>query len=217
MSATPLFRLLRERKVFQWAVAYLAAGWALVEATSLVVDQFHWPDVVGQVVTVVAFFGFFVVLVLAWYHGEKGYQRARSSELLIITGILVVAGAAVAGVRRNAASAAAVEPDGLSALARFAATASDRPTIAVLPLANLSADPENAYFAAGIHEELLRHLSLVRALAVISRTSVLQYAGSAKAIREIAAEIGARYIVEGSVQEDRGQVRIQVQLIDATM
>lgn len=215
MSAPSLFHRLRERKLFQWAVAYLAAAWALVEATSLVGDQFHWPIVVGQIVTVAALFGFFVTLVLAWYHGEKGYQRVRSSELLIITVILAVAGAAVSNVRRNAA-AAAVEPDGLSAMARFAASTSDRPTIAVLPLTNLSADPENAYFAAGIHEELLRRLSLVRALAVISRTSVLQYANVTKAVRDIAAEIGARYVVEGSVQEDQGRVRIQVQLIDAT-
>jgi TolB-like protein/Tfp pilus assembly protein PilF len=91
----------------------------------------------------------------------------------------------------------------------------DRPTIAVLPLTNLSANEENAYFAAGIHEELLRLLSLVRSLGVISRTSVLRYAGTDRSTPEIAAELGARYIVEGSVQEDRGRVRIHVQLIDA--
>jgi serine/threonine-protein kinase len=107
----------------------------------------------------------------------------------------------------------ASEPSWIRNLATLEA---DRPTIAVLPLTNLSAEEDNAYFAAGVHEELLRLLSLVRELGVISRTSVLRYAGATQSIPEIASELGARYLVEGSVQEAGGQVRIHVQLIDAT-
>ena len=107
------------------------------------------------------------------------------------------------------------EAMGASWIRDLAAQGSELPAIAVLPLTNLSSREENAYLAAGIHEELLRCLSLVRTLSVISRTSVLQYAGTDRWIGEIAAELGARYIVEGSVQADQGQVRVQVQLIDA--
>ena len=213
MPDSSLLQRLKERKLVQWAVAYLAGAWVLYEVTATVGGHWHLPDVFFQGLFVVLGVGFFVALVLAWYHGEKGRQRVSGPELLMVAALLVVAGGLVSVLPGDEE---APEAAGLSDLARFAALDVDWPTIAVLPLANLSADEENSYFAAGIHEELLRLLSLVRELRVISRTSVLSYAGADKGIREIAAELGARYIVEGSVQEDRGRVRIQVQLIDAS-
>ncbi|MGD2071145.1 MAG: BTAD domain-containing putative transcriptional regulator, partial [Gemmatimonadota bacterium] len=112
-----------------------------------------------------------------------------------------------------------VEPTGAAAPpvdgSGLPSPSADRPRIAVLPLENLSASEESAYLAAGLHEELLRRLSLVRSLAVISRTSVLRYGETRMGVREIATDLGVRYIVGGTVQEDGGQVRIHVQLIDA--
>ncbi len=101
-----------------------------------------------------------------------------------------------------------------STLTAMAVALDDRTTIAVLPLRSLSANEENSYLAAGVHEELLRRLSLVRGLAVISRTSVLGYADAPKPVPEIARELGADWVVEGSVQGDGERVRIQIQLID---
>ena len=66
MPSPSLLQRLKERKLVQWAIAYLAGAWVLVEATGHVLDQFQWPQIVGQVVTILAFFGFFVVLVVAW-------------------------------------------------------------------------------------------------------------------------------------------------------
>ncbi len=57
---------LRERKLVQWAVAYLAGAWALMECVGFLREQFDWPAIVGQAVTLIAVFGFFVILVLAW-------------------------------------------------------------------------------------------------------------------------------------------------------
>lgn len=87
--------------------------------------------------------------------------------------------------------------------------------IAVLPLANLSPDPENAFFAGGVHEDILSNLAAIAALKVISRTSVLGYADKQIPLPQIAEELGVRYIVEGSVRRAGDRVRISVQLIDA--
>jgi serine/threonine-protein kinase len=85
----------------------------------------------------------------------------------------------------------------------------------VLPFQNLSAEGPHAYFAGGLHDELLTQLSKVAALKVISRTSVMGYAGTRAPLRQIASELGVGSVVEGSVQVVGGQLRVNVQLIDA--
>jgi len=90
-----------------------------------------------------------------------------------------------------------------------------RRTIAVLPFASLTDDDESREFALGIHDDLLTQLSRIDDLRVTSRTSAMTYAGSDKPVREIAGELGVGTIVEGGVRTAAGQVRINVQLIDA--
>jgi eukaryotic-like serine/threonine-protein kinase len=91
-----------------------------------------------------------------------------------------------------------------------------RTAIAVLPLQNLSADPQHAYFAGGLHDELLTQLSKVAALKVISRTSVMGYGGpNIPPIKQIASELGVGSVVEASVQVVGNRLRVTVQLIDA--
>jgi serine/threonine-protein kinase len=90
-----------------------------------------------------------------------------------------------------------------------------RTDIAVLPFQNLSAEGPNAYFAGGLHEELLTQLAKVAALKVISRTSVMGYSATTKPLRQIAAEVGVGSVVEGSVQVAGNRLRVNVQLIDA--
>jgi TolB-like protein/tetratricopeptide (TPR) repeat protein len=87
-------------------------------------------------------------------------------------------------------------------------------SLAVLPLANLSGDPSQEYFANGMTEELITDLASIRSLRVISRTSAMQYQNTKKSIRTIAAELGVDGIIEGSVLRDGGRVRITAQLID---
>jgi len=95
------------------------------------------------------------------------------------------------------------------------APSSERKSIAVLPFQNLSADGPHAYFAGGLHDELLTQLSKVAALTVISRTSVMGYAGKNIPLKQIASELGVGSVVEGSVQVVGGRLRVNVQLIDA--
>ena len=87
--------------------------------------------------------------------------------------------------------------------------------IAVLPFENLSPDPENAYFAEGIHEEILTRLASIADLKVISRTSTQHYQNKPRNLSEIAKQLGVANILEGSVQKAADQVRVNVQLINA--
>jgi TolB-like protein/tRNA A-37 threonylcarbamoyl transferase component Bud32 len=88
-------------------------------------------------------------------------------------------------------------------------------SIAVLPLENLSGDPDQEYFVEGMHEALITELSKIRALKVISRPSVMRYKNSDKSLPEIAKELNVEGIVAGSAQQEGGKIRITVQLIEA--
>jgi TolB-like protein len=90
-----------------------------------------------------------------------------------------------------------------------------RHSIAVLPFTNLSADPENEYFTDGLTDEITADLSKIRSLRVISRTSAATFKGATKDARTIARELGARYLLEGSVRKAENRLRISAQLIDA--
>ena len=89
------------------------------------------------------------------------------------------------------------------------------PAIAVLPFTNMGGDPEQEYFADGITEDIITNLSLWRTFPVISRNSSFTFRGQSKNIKQVADELGARYIVEGSVRKGGNRVRITAQLIDA--
>ena len=89
-------------------------------------------------------------------------------------------------------------------------------SIAVLPFENLSADPENAFFVDGLHDEILSDLAKIADLKVISRTSVMQYrTGAKRNLREIASELAVAHVLEGSVQRAGNRIRLRAQLIDA--
>jgi len=91
----------------------------------------------------------------------------------------------------------------------------DKPSIAVLPFANMSGDPEQEYFADGMVEEIITALSRIRWLFVIARNSTFTYKGQAIDVKQVGRELGVRYVLEGSVRKAGGRVRITAQLIEA--
>jgi len=95
-------------------------------------------------------------------------------------------------------------------------TLPDKPSIAVLPFANLSGDPEQEYFADGMVEEIVTALSRIRWLFVIARNSSFTYKRRSVDVKQVGRELGVRYILEGSVRKAGGRVRITAQLIEAT-
>ena len=206
-------RRLRERKLVQWALAYGAGAFALLQGSDIVGHQFDWPEGVQRGITIALAVGFFVTVVVAWYHGEKGSQRVGSTELLLIALVLVIGGAvmwhfeSVPGKEATTAAAAPAPPSS-------AASALDK-SIAVLPFENLSADKDNAYFADGMQDEILTKLAKIGALRVVSRTSTRKYASHPDDIKSVALQLGVASILEGSVQKSGNAVHINVQLIRA--
>jgi TolB-like protein/tetratricopeptide (TPR) repeat protein len=99
---------------------------------------------------------------------------------------------------------------------RMAYPLPDKPSIAVLPFTNMSNDVEQEFFADGMTEDLITDISKVSGLFVIARNSVFTYKGKAVQVRQVAEELGVRYVLEGSVRRVGNQVRINAQLIDAT-
>jgi serine/threonine protein kinase/cytochrome c-type biogenesis protein CcmH/NrfG len=95
-------------------------------------------------------------------------------------------------------------------------TVAGKPSVAVLPLKNLSADPENEYFSDGMTEEIITKLSRIKGLEVASRTSVARFKGTQEDVKDIGRELGVRYVLEGSVRKAQDRVRITAQLIDSS-
>ncbi|HJR54622.1 MAG TPA: adenylate/guanylate cyclase domain-containing protein, partial [Gemmatimonadota bacterium] len=132
--------------------------------------------------------------------GERSLKGVDPMELFLVVG--VEAPARGEPLRPGATQPA--EPTG----------APDR-SIAVLPFANLSADPENEYFSDGVTEEILTALTKLGDLKVISRTSVMQYKATTKSVRQIGSELEVGAVLEGSIRRAGNRVRITAQLIEA--
>jgi TolB-like protein/class 3 adenylate cyclase/predicted ATPase len=117
-------------------------------------------------------------------------------------------------ISRNRAGGPEAE-DGHSASLAAGLPTPDKPSIAVLPFANLSGDPEQEYFADGMVEEIITALSRIRWLFVLARNSSFTYKGQAIDVKQVGRELGVRYVLEGSVRKAANRVRIAGQLIEA--
>ncbi len=220
---TAFLARLRERKVVQWAVAYAAGAWVLLQVLSLLAGTYEWPPNAMRIAVGVVAIGFPVALVLAWYHGEHGAQRASGTEVLIIALLLAIGG----GVIWRFAPSAKMGSESFSGSSavvqgRTRRTendsdpifVSDHRSIAVLPFENLSDEKANAYFASGMQDMILTKLAAIAELKVISRTSTEKYASHPDNLKVIGGQLGVGTILEGSVQKSGDQVLINVQLID---
>ncbi len=203
-----------ERKLFQWAIAYVAGGWLLLELLGFVAETFGWPDAIVRGATVLLGAGLFVTLVLAWFHGERGHQRVGGVELLMLAALLLIAGVAVRLVTGAEQPEEGARESVLAPLA--GASSVEDASIAILPFENQSADPENEYFSDGITDDIITQLAKIGGLKVISRTSAMQYRDRAeRSLREIGQQLGVATILEGAVRRVGDRVRINAQLVDA--
>jgi adenylate cyclase len=204
------FRRLTQRKLVQWAIAYVAAAFALLQGIDIVAQQFGWPESVRRGITLALVVGFFVTLVVAWYHGERGAQRVSGAELLIIGLVLALGGGLLwrfAAVSRSPETkAAASQPNDHKTLAN---------SVAVLAFDNLSDDKGSEYFSDGISEELLTVLQKIPDLHVAARTSAFSFKGKNATAQEIGQKLGVAHLVEGSVRKAGDVVRIAARLTQA--
>jgi TolB-like protein/tetratricopeptide (TPR) repeat protein len=194
---------LNQRGVIRAAAMYVAIAWGGTEILVFLVDAIWSGQLavpVRKYIAILFVAGFPVAMYLAWTrdlgHGARRFVSA--------TAIAIVLVAVLVWVSPTDQREPTVER-----------VASSIRSLAVLPLDNLSGDPAQDYFAAGMTEALIANLSRFGGFKVISRTSVMRYKGTTLALPEIARELGVDAIVEGSVLRSGDRVQITVQLIDA--
>ena len=200
------FEELQRRKVYRVAAAYIVAAGFLIQIASAAFPAWELPNWSLRLVIVLLLIGFPIALVLAWAYDitpqgiqgtpkTPGVHRRRNLILLIALAVIISASA------------------GLFLLPRAVWDKIDK-SVAVLPFQNLSSDPNNAYFADGIQEEVLTRLAKIGDLKVISRTSTQGYQSEPGNLTEIAKQLGVANILEGSVQKAGNQVRVNVHLVN---
>ena len=217
MNSTNFFAELKRRNVYKVAIAYAVIAWLLIQAGSILFPTFEAPAWVMKVFVTVVAAGFPIALVIAWAfemtpQGMKRTENVSPDEFIpqwsrrkfvtLIVSVAVVAGGLfIFQVWRTSRPSIAVNVP--------------QKSIAVLRFENQSRDPDNAYFADGIQEEILTRLAKIADLKVISRTSTQKYKSAPSNLREIAQQLGVSNVLEGSVQKAADQVRISVQLVNA--
>jgi adenylate cyclase len=226
---------MKRRKVFRVGAAYAVAAWALAQIADLVLANTSAPGWVMQVILLVLALGFPVALILAWAYEltPDGVRRTETADdgkatrglttgdavlIVLMLAVIAIAGYQVAMMPAESVTMTAngVEFAAGDRNAKADAEPEDGSTsIAVLAFENMSPDPDNAFFAEGISEEILNVLASVRDLRVASRTSAFSFAGTQTPIPEIAQRLGVVHVLEGSVRKAGNRVRITAQLIDA--
>src|SRR2546421_11937435 len=222
MKSGTLLSELKRRNVYKVAVAYAVVGWLIAQIATQIFPFLEIPNWVVRLIIVLIAIGFPIALVIAWAFEAtpEGIKRTEIADAMPVSAatrrkkhawIYVVVIAATISVT-------------LFFLGRYtagnksvASASNELPakSIAVLPFDNLSRDPDNAYFAEGVQDEILTRLAKVADLKVISRTSTQRFKSAPSDLREIAKQLGVMNIVEGSVQKANDQVRVNVQLINA--
>jgi adenylate cyclase len=232
-----LFTELKRRKVFRVAVVYVATAFVILQAADIMLPRLGVPEWAMSLVVVLVVLGFPLALVLAWALEltpdgvrvtpatvQSGPAESAPSLLgkrtLIVTGVLVVLGIGLgAGWFLKPGDSGPTEPTtplADPAAPDGAASAIPDASIAVLPFADLSPEGDQQYFADGIAEEILNVLSRIEALSVTSRTSAFAFKSQSElSIPDIAASLGVRHVLEGSVRKAADAIRITAQLIDA--
>ena len=204
---------LRRRNVLRVAAAYALSAWIIIEAGSVLLPTFGASERFFQGYVIVVIAGFVVAVILAWIYqvtpeGVKLDRDAdpatpvdrRSRQRMNYAIIALLVAALTVSLTFNVSN---IEPGETTA------------SIAVLPFTSRSENPDNRMFADGIHDDLLTRLANIKALKVISRTSVMEYRDTTRNLREIGEELGVESVLEGAVQRIGDSVRINLQLIDA--
>ena len=220
---------LRRRNVFRVAAAYLVVGWIVMQVVATIGNAAGLPDWSDSLVLVLLIGAFPIVLFIAWAfeltpdgmkkteaaEGETGFRPLGPSDYVLIAGVIVVLG--VGGFQfMGGANRPPTPPAETIAQAATGERGVSDASIAVLPFADLSEAGDQEYFGDGIAEEILNVLARIDALDVTSRTSAFAFKSqSALGIRDIAASLQVRHILEGSVRTSGDTIRITAQLIDA--
>jgi TolB-like protein/tetratricopeptide (TPR) repeat protein/DNA-binding winged helix-turn-helix (wHTH) protein len=219
---TRLIAELQRRQVFKVAASYLVGMWIVLQVAEVTFAPLHFPEWWVTALTILAVLGLPIVVSLAWTYeitpvgivvdtgdtlvGMKLPRARRAVAPVIVAGVTAMAGVTGFAWWRSIqtaepAAAADVDPG--------------VPSIAVLPLVDMSPGGGNGYLGDGLSEELSMRLAQVPGLRVASRTSAFEFKGKSVDVRRIGQSLGVRNVLEGSVRREGDNLRVTVQLIDA--
>ena len=218
------FAELKRRNVYKVAVAYAVVSWLFIQIATQVFPFFEIPNWAVRLVVLLLVLGFPVALIFSWafeitpegikleseINPAKSTTRKTGRKIVAFTAVVaaIATGLFIFQLTRPYTSQR-IEPF-IKANAEIS-----QKSIAVLPFDNLSRDPDNAFFAEGVQDEVLTNLAKMADLKVISRTSVAQYkAAAARNLRDIGQALGVAHVLEGSVQRVANKVRVNAQLVD---
>lgn len=225
-SGSVLARLIaeaRRRHLFRTAGLYAAGAFVILQLADIMMPGLGLPDSAINYLLIAIAAGFPIALVVVWIIDLSGDRELTPSRVIDAVIVAIALGVGFMYLERLTGiglTEVAIEKIGVEEAAERVPVVPIETTvlhnsIAVLPFENLSPDPDNAYFAAGIHEEILNRLAKIKDLTIIARTSMLPYAGSDKQIPQIARELNVGTVMEGSVRYAGERVRITAQLIEA--
>jgi serine/threonine-protein kinase len=222
-----LIREIHRRSLWQVLGIYVVGSWFVLQVVDTMVGALKLPDWAPPLALILLIIGLPIVLATAFVQegvpsealrdkddesGRPGAPKSSHRRLftwrnasLIGVGAFALWGVVAAGWVLFTGSPRSLGRAGEGGL----------PSVAALPFANLSGNPEDVYFTDGIHDEILARLAKIAGLRVISRTSVLGYRDTPKNLRDVAEELGVEHILEGTVRKSGSRVRVTAQLIDA--
>ena len=227
-----IFSDLQRRGVFRVAGIYCVAAWALSEVVISLEEPLELPGTLDTSILIVLAIGFPIALLLAYAFNltPEGIKRHHGGELgntlapAVAGSTFIALSVALAAVgfilwqllaADNTAYVTQPEALAITDVSQPVPGYDGRKAIAVLPFTNMSDDNEQGYLADGITEDIITELYSYKTFPVIARTSTFRYKGLSRDIREIAQELGAGYVLEGSVRRIADRVRVTAQLIDA--
>lgn len=207
MPVPSFLQSVRQRKLVQWALTYLAGAFVVFQVVEVIAEPWGIAAAWQRIIHVLLLVGLLITLVLSWYHGELGQQRIPSAELFLIAALLAAGGGVVALLPDGG------RPSGADELVPSADEG--LPAIAVLPLATLSAEPSSQYLADAMTEALITELSKFEGLRVRSRGSAMRYGDQERSPSDIGRELMVDVILRGSTFIVGDSIRIASQLVDA--
>ncbi|MFZ1292018.1 MAG: hypothetical protein WAR79_18115 [Melioribacteraceae bacterium] len=191
---------IKERKIRKWLAIYISSAITIIGLVNLFSSRYNLPQYIFDILVIIVLFGFISVFFISWFHGKKEQVKIKPIEYILQTSIFLSA------IFTSYFFAYKKEINLLPTNTKI---------IAVLPFANFNETNETEFFADGITDDILTQLSKISDLKVISRTSIMKFKNSKLTIPEIADELGAGSILEGSVRKSENKIRIVGQLIDA--
>lgn len=215
-SSTPLptivpigiWQQIKEHKVVQWTLAYLALAYTLLHGAEMLREALDWSHTVIRVFTLGLIIGVPLVAVLAWYHGSRSQRRVSIMEFTILSALLTVGGLLLWTTSK-------LHKDEGAPAAKLQRPAVQEASIAVLAFADMSPAKDQEYFSDGMAEEIINSLVSIEGLKVAGRTSSFSFKGKNIDLKSIGETLSVANILEGSVRKQGDRVRITAQLVRA--